>query len=199
MTTSSASARQGCAFLPPPERGEAAAARKSFSSPLREPGRASRGLGAQSHTAPPTTSAITGAPAVSRRRTDPEAAGGSPWPPAGPSVTASPRRRCRNVVVGVPTGFWKQQDRARAFTAKPGAPHPQPPQPLRAVSVCRRTLPTGICSWSVYPCSPPCQPHLSTALVLGEGVPAPQHLQQPGLPQPCRIHHLFMPFTFVTK
>lgn len=148
---------------------------------------------------PPTTSAITGAPAVSRRRTDPEAAGGSPWPPAGPSVTASPRRRCRNVVVGVPTGFWKQQDRARAFTAKPGAPHPQPPQPLRAVSVCRRTLPTGICSWSVYPCSPPCQPHLSTALVLGEGVPAPQHLEQPGLPQPCRIHHLFMPFTFVTK
>lgn len=156
MTTSSASARQGCAFLPPPERGEAAAARKSFSSPLREPGRASRGLGARSHTATPTTSAITGVPAVSRRRTDPEAAGGSPWPPAGHSVTVSARHRCWNVVVGIPMGFWKEQGHSRAFTAKPGAPH-NPPSPSEPCPCAGGLSPREFFPGQFIPAAPPGQ------------------------------------------
>lgn len=73
----------------------------------------------------------------------------------------------------------------------------------------------------VYLGNPPGQLLLSSfilALVLGEGVSAPQDLDQagalvpvlpvpglgaaqPDLPsiEPSRIHHLFMPFTFVTE
>lgn len=81
----------------------------------------------------------------------------------------------------------------------------------------------------VYPCKPPWPVptflfHLSAALVLGKGVQALQHLDRPALPEaaaqaglgaalrscaarpvpqpsvePSRLHHLFMPCTFVTK
>lgn len=59
MTTTSASARQGYvaapSSLPPQERGESGRAQgKAFPTPLREPGRPSRGFKAQSHTAAPS-------------------------------------------------------------------------------------------------------------------------------------------------
>lgn len=190
MNTSSASAR-GLRLLPlrsPPRPG-------SCSSPAGSRARA------QSHTPTPRRRNN-----CNNRGSRSPAAGRTPRPPAGRSVTVSPRRRCWNVVLGAPGGFWKEQD--HVFTAKPGAPTPEHPQPLQAVSVCQKTFPMGILPVSVHPCSSPRQPHPSSALVWGRGSspaapraapPGLSRAEQPGLPRPCRSHRPSMPFTFVTK
>lgn len=152
MNTSSASARG--LRLPPlrcaPRPG-------SCSSPAGSRARA------QSHTASPRRRNN-----CNNRGSRSPAAGRTPRPPAGRSVTVSPRRRCWNVVVGASRGFWKQQD--HAFTAKPGAPTPEHPQPLQAVSVCQRTFPMGILPVSVHPCSPPGQLPPPAPSQLGSGL-----------------------------
>lgn len=137
---------------------------------------------------PPLPPSVPPCPGAAAEPKAIEAPQGEPW-----MSTASPRRapgRARglrralgtgaslpgNAVVGVPTGFWKEQDLSKSIYSQAGGTKPS--QPLQAASVCHRTFPMGIRTWSVHPCSPrassPCQPHPSTALDLGEGAPAPR-------------------------
>lgn len=72
-----------------------------------------------------------------------------------------------NAVVGVPTGFWKEQDLSKSIYSQAGGTKPS--QPLQAASVCHRTFPMGIRTWSVHPLQPPGQLPLPASSQHGSG------------------------------